>query len=426
MGDSDQSRLVQELQEAGIKVVDELVRYDDGEATLHSDLGSVCRSLAEGWGAAPEAELDMTTIKGGITNMLYRVTWSAAPAGTPPSLLVRVFGAKTDIMIDRLKDNTVFAELGALSFGPSFHGAFRNGRIEGWREMRPLGPEEMGAPRFLSGIARRLALMHSLRPACLAGPAAQAPELWATCDRWLASVLELRFDGGGEGAGGCTGTSAADAAKAAVLARLDLGNLSRELEWLKTKLPPLAGGGRRSSSAPVDAAWAFASQVVFSHHDLLGGNILCHPDDAVAANPATCSADEVLFIDFEYGGFDFRGFDLANHFCEYAGYDFDVEKWYPSKTTQLAFCRAYVAAAGGVPAAAGLEAGAQDEFFEALYEIVCRFALSSNFYWGLWAIIQARHSPIDFDFMEYARIRFKGYFYQKGLWANELYEVGES
>ena len=48
----DEGSLVQQLQAAGIKVVDEPVRYDDGDATLHADLFGVCRSLAEGWGAA--------------------------------------------------------------------------------------------------------------------------------------------------------------------------------------------------------------------------------------------------------------------------------------------------------------------------------------------------------------------------------------
>ena len=399
------SDLVQQLEAAGIQAVDQTVRYADGEATLHTDLFSVCRSLAEGWGAVPDGELEVQIIKGGITNMLYRVTWTAAAEGTPAALLVRVFGAKTDIMIDRLKDNSVFAELGALRFGPAFHGCFRNGRIEGWRNMRPLEPDEMGSARFLPGIAKQLAVMHSLRPACLAARQA-VPELWETCDKWLASVQELCFD---------------DAAKAAVLARLDLGNLARQMTWLKTRLPPLAARGLHRASAAADAAQAFASEVVFSHHDLLGGNILCHPDEAIAADPVAYPSEEVLFIDFEYGGFDFRGFDLANHFCEYAGYDFDVEKWYPSKAKQQLFFRAYVAATGGVPAAAQAQPGGEDEFFEALYDIVCRFALTSNFFWGLWAIIQARHSPIDFDFMEYARMRFKGFFYLKGLWADDLY-----
>ena len=144
---------VHQLQAAGIKVVDQPVRYADGDTILHADLFRVCRSLAEGWSAAPDGDLVVSTIKGGITNLLFRVIWSTAPDGVPSALLVRVFGAKTDIMIDRLKDNRVFAELGALGFGPVFHGAFRNGRIEGWREMRPLAPEEMGAPRFLPGIA---------------------------------------------------------------------------------------------------------------------------------------------------------------------------------------------------------------------------------------------------------------------------------
>lgn len=31
------------------------------------------------------------------------------------------------------------------------------------------------------------------------------------------------------------------------------------------------------------------------------------------------SPRRVQFIDFEYGGYNHRGFDIGNHFCEYAG-----------------------------------------------------------------------------------------------------------
>lgn len=40
---------------------------------------------------------------------------------------------------------------------------------------------------------------------------------------------------------------------------------------------------------------------------------------------------------------------------------------------------------------------------------VNRFALASHYFWGYWAILQARYSPIDFDFIDYARLRFEGY-----------------
>ena len=51
--------------------------------------------------------------------------------------------------------------------------------------------------------------------------------------------------------------------------------------------------------------------------------------------------------------------------------------------------------------------------FAALHRRVNQFATASHFFWGFWAIIQARHSPIDFDFMGYALDRFWGYYKHK-------------
>ncbi|KAI5623824.1 choline/ethanolamine kinase isoform X1 [Silurus asotus] len=46
-----------------------------------------------------------------------------------------------------------------------------------------------------------------------------------------------------------------------------------------------------------------------------------------------------------------------------------------------------------------------------------RFALASHFFWGLWSIIQARISKIEFGYMDYALHRFDSYFKQKKLFA---------
>lgn len=46
---------------------------------------------------------------------------------------------------------------------------------------------------------------------------------------------------------------------------------------------------------------------------------------------------------------------------------------------------------------------------EQLYREVEGFSLASHFYWGLWALIQAKISNIDFDYMEYAVLRFDEY-----------------
>jgi len=59
------------------------------------------------------------------------------------------------------------------------------------------------------------------------------------------------------------------------------------------------------------------SPVVFSHNDLQEGNILIRPHYE--------TLDEKLaLIDFEYCSYNYRGFDLANHFCEWS-FNYNVE-----------------------------------------------------------------------------------------------------
>jgi ethanolamine kinase len=44
-----------------------------------------------------------------------------------------------------------------------------------------------------------------------------------------------------------------------------------------------------------------------------------------------------------------------------------------------------------------------------------RLTLLSHMFWGSWAVVQAGHSSIDFDYMAYASKRFGGYFYHKNI-----------
>ena len=70
----------------------------------------------------------------------------------------------------------------------------------------------------------------------------------------------------------------------------DLSNIHNELRKLQEEIPD------------------DFSPAVFAHNDLLAGNILL---DKVN--------DKVYLIDFEYGGTNYRGFDIANHWNEWAG-----------------------------------------------------------------------------------------------------------
>ena len=53
--------------------------------------------------------------------------------------------------------------------------------------------------------------------------------------------------------------------------------------------------------------------VVFSHNDINTGNILVREE-------SECS-DPVVLIDYEFSSYNYRGFDLANHFNEWM-YDY--------------------------------------------------------------------------------------------------------
>lgn len=66
--------------------------------------------------------------------------------------------------------------------------------------------------------------------------------------------------------------------------------LKEELDWLEEKLTKLN------------------NPIVFCHNDLLLGNILHEKN-----------SHSIEFIDFEYAGPNYQAYDIANHFCEFAG-----------------------------------------------------------------------------------------------------------
>lgn len=61
-------------------------------------------------------------------------------------------------------------------------------------------------------------------------------------------------------------------------------------------------------------------------------------------------------------------------------------------------------------------AGDQDSSEQQLAAMVAEadlFSLASHIYWGVWALIQARWSPIDFDYLEYSALRWSEYHARK-------------
>ena len=85
-----------QVDQHGIRFINDTV--DFGGASRDSDLQRVAASLC-GWSSQ---DATIFQISGGITNLLFKMQ----PKSGQEAVLVRVFGAKTEMMINRERDNS--------------------------------------------------------------------------------------------------------------------------------------------------------------------------------------------------------------------------------------------------------------------------------------------------------------------------------
>uniref|UniRef100_A0A1I8F7B3 ethanolamine kinase n=1 Tax=Macrostomum lignano TaxID=282301 RepID=A0A1I8F7B3_9PLAT len=220
-------------------------------------------------------------------------------------------------------------------------------------------------PTFGRLVARELASLHCLQvPSADGESAAPQPMVFATMRRFL----ELGPDEFPE----------PDRQARFRAALPDKAALRAEVADLEAHLVPLA------------------CPVVFSHNDTLIKNFVYDRRE-----------QRVFLIDFEYCAHNYLPFDLANHFNEFAGVATVDHSRYPSREFQLPWLRNYLQYRDGFLGGGG--ADSLDSRVEQLYREVTKFSLASHLLWALWALVQARHSTIDFDFLDYAISRYGEY-----------------
>ena len=146
---------------------------------------------------------------------------------------------------------------------------------------------------------------------------------------------------------------------------------------------------------------------VFSHCDLLCGNVIILQPESSDGHCSNCITPKISFIDYEYASPAPAAFDIANHFAEWAGLDCDHSA-VPTRSQRREFLTHYVrtfrAKSHPYSSADSLEP-AIDE----LSRQVDLYRGVPGFYWGIWALIQAQISQIDFDYAWYSRVRFSEY-----------------
>ncbi|XP_062346862.1 ethanolamine kinase 1 isoform X2 [Cinclus cinclus] len=269
------------------------------------------RRLRPHW--RPE-EVTLQLFTDGITNKLIGCYVGDI---TDDVVLVRIYGNKTELLVDRDEEVKSFRVLQAHGCAPQLYCTFNNGLCYEFMQGEALDPEHVCNPdifRFLSDIP--------------------SPQV-----------------------------------------------LQEEMAWMKERLSNLG------------------SPVVLCHNDLLCKNIIYNK-----------KRGDVQFIDYEYSGYNYLAYDIGNHFNEFAGVNEVDYSLYPNRKLQEQWLRSYLEAYKEYK---GFGTEVSEKEVEVLYVQVNQFALASHFFWGLWALIQAKYSTIDFDFLGYAIVRFNQYFKMK-------------
>ncbi|KAH8341771.1 hypothetical protein KR067_001827 [Drosophila pandora] len=263
-------------------------------------------------------------------------------------VLVRIYGNKTDLLIDRKAETQNFLLLHTYGLAPSLYATFKNGLVYEYVPGTTLNTESVLGPEIWPLVARRMAEMH--RKVKKTGDTSKPlPMIWKKTQSFLDLVPE-RF-------------SDAEKHKRVKDTFLPIARLREEFNKLYEYLE------------------ALDSPIVFSHNDLLLGNVIY-----------TKSLNTVNFIDYEYADYNFQAFDIGNHFAEMCGVDEVDYTRYPKLDFQLQWLRVY------------LEEYLQrshikNQEVNLLYVQVNQFALASHIFWTVWSLLQAEHSTIDFDYV---------------------------
>ncbi|ERE86410.1 choline/ethanolamine kinase isoform X2 [Cricetulus griseus] len=334
-----------------------------------------CREYLGGaWRRARPEELSVCPVSGGLSNLLFRCSLPnhlPSVGEEPREVLLRLYGAILQGVDSLVLESVMFAILAERALGPQLYGVFPEGRLEQYLPSRPLKTQELRDPVLSGAIATKMARFHGMEM-----PFTKEPHwLFGTMERYLKQIQDL------------------PSTDLPQMNLLEMYNLKDEMGNLRKLLD------------------ATPSPVVFCHNDIQEGNIL------LLSEPK--SDDSLMLVDFEYSSYNYRGFDIGNHFCEWV-YDYTFEEWpfykasptdYPTRGQQLHFIRHYLAE---VQKGQILPEEEQKKLEEELLMEVSWYALASHFFWGLWSILQASMSTIEFGYLEYAQSRFQFYFKQKG------------
>ncbi|TVY88357.1 Ethanolamine kinase, partial [Lachnellula willkommii] len=352
-------------------------------------------------------KVELVRFTDGITNTLLKLV-NKRPGLSEEEIdseavLLRAYGQGTSLIIDRERETQNHELLMQHNLAPQLLARFHNGMLYRFIRGSVTQPADLRKEDIWRAVARRLAEWHAVVP-CLpssreplatevtgseqlgipaptpsrkdpalqqaidnVAPGKLAPNVWTVMQKWIYALPV---------------TSEAEKTRQA--------NLQKELMRLVGEFSNRPGLGKDS--------------LVFAHCDLLSGNVIIQPRSAGVTEPNMPAT--VSFIDYEYATPSPAAFDISNHFAEWGGFECE-HGLLPTQSQRRDFIREYVRS---YFAHLGDDKDVNEEAeVDRLFEEVDTFRGIPGFYWGIWALIQATISQIDFDYASYAEIRLGEY-----------------
>ena len=352
----------------------------------------------------------------GITNTLLkatkrRPTWTEEQNDVD-AVLVRAYGEGTEVLIDREREAASQLLLASKGLAPPLLARFHNGILYRFTRGKVCAPVDLRQPPVYTGVARHLGEWHARLP--------------------IRVPMQSVIRNGGESNGPPSRlppvrrTSSADKANAVTPDKVTPNVWTVMQRWVLA-LPRGSDAARKRAEELqveldrtirefVDLPGIGDHPLVLSHCDLLSGNVIVLPRVAQANGTHLSNgsskpeAETVGFIDYEYTTPAPAAFDLANHFAEFGGFDCDYSVL-PTRSTRRAFLTDYLASyfahlGPALPRSGEAMFAAE---LERLNATVDHFRGIPGLYWGIWALIQATISQIDFDYAFYAEVRLGEY-----------------
>jgi choline kinase len=153
------------------------------------------------WRSIPEDLAHVINVRrvfGALTNSIYQITLpEGAAAGSKgvipraaPKLLLRLYGAHVEALIDRTHELAMLKRLSRHNIGPLLLGTFTNGRFEQWLDSHTLAREEMRDPNLSGSIARRMRELHD-GVKLSHSEKHSVPAVWQMISKWLPRAREI-------------------------------------------------------------------------------------------------------------------------------------------------------------------------------------------------------------------------------------------